>query len=428
MDRRSALKSTGAALLGLGLAGCRSAGRMSPETRPTLRLALPPVNASWDRIIRTTVGLRPHRPAGFNVGSEKLDDKTVLHNYGHGGAGHSLGWGTGLLAAELALAHPDRRAAVIGCGTVGLTAARQLQRRGFDVTIYTKSVPPDTTSNMALAAFTPTSGLISTAASPTFVSQFRSAVEVAYRQLQLLADRDYGVSWIDGFNTTDTATPGGRDTNPNAGGAGTNFRGSDMGALIPPGIDENVGRIVFGPGEHPFPSRYAIWHRRLRIEPSIYLDALVRDFLMFNGRIVIRAFDTPRDLMALDERVIVNCTGLGARTLFSDDTMFPVKGQLTVLIPQPEVTYACRTMPRRDGIALGTTQERGVATMEPNPEAERRIVYACIKFYSAMQPALRQAQARPERSRGATARGATWARLDLPRDVPPVESFFGLES
>src|SRR5688500_1402047 len=143
MDRRSALKSTGAALLGFGLAGCRSAGRMSFATRPTLRLALPPVIASWDRIIRTTVGLRPHRPAGFNVSAETLDQKTVIHNYGHGGAGHSLGWGTGLLAAELALAHPDRRAAVLGCGTVGLTAALQLQRRGFDVTVYQKSVPRD---------------------------------------------------------------------------------------------------------------------------------------------------------------------------------------------------------------------------------------------------------------------------------------------
>jgi D-amino-acid oxidase len=393
---------------------------MSPATRPARRLALPPVVASWDRIIRTTVGLRPHRPAGFNVSAAKLDDKTVIHNYGHGGAGHSLGWGCGLLAAELALEQPARRAAVIGCGTVGLTAARQLQRRGFDVTIYAKAVPPDTTSNMALAAFTPTSGLISVETTAAFDLQFRRAIDVSYRQLQLLAGRDYGVSWIDGFNTTDSPSAVGRDNNPNAPaeGAGTNFRGSDMSALIPSGIDENIGRVVLGPGEHPFPSRYAIWHRRMRIEPSIYLDALVRDVLMFNGRIVIRMFDTPRDLMALDERVIVNCTGLGARTLFGDDSMFPVKGQLTVLIPQPEVTYSCRTMPRRDGIALGTTQERGVDTLEPNRDAERRIVDACIKFYSAMRPTPRQAQGR----------GAALARLDLPRDVPPVESFFGLES
>jgi glycine/D-amino acid oxidase-like deaminating enzyme len=399
-------------------------------------VSLPPVLATWDRIIRTTVGLRPHRPAGFNISAEKLDDKTVVHNYGHGGAGHSLGWGCGLLAAELALesgapdarssarwdgAQPSRRAAVIGCGTVGLTTARQLQRRGFDVTIYAKAVPPDTTSNMALAAFTPTSGLISAETTPSFDGQFRRAIDVSYRQLQLLAGRDYGVSWIDGFNTTDSPTAAGRDTNPNAGGAGANFRGSDMSALIPSGIDENIGRVVLGPGQHPFPSRYAIWHRRMRIEPSIYLDALVRDFLMSGGRLVIRAFDTPRDLMTLDETLIVNCTGLGARTLFGDDTMFPVKGQLTVLIPQPEVTYSCRAMPRRDGIALGTTQERNVATLEPNLEAQQRIVDAVIKFYGAMRP-LDFARGTP------VIRSATPDVLDLPRDVPPVESFFGEES
>jgi glycine/D-amino acid oxidase-like deaminating enzyme len=423
MNRRSALKSCGAALLGLGLGGCRSLGSSTARTtQPAIRLSLPPVLASWDRIIRTTVGLRPHRPAGFNISAEKLDDKIVIHNYGHGGAGHSLGWGCGLLAAELALEsggeQPARRAAVIGCGTVGLTTARQLQRRGFRVTIYAKAVPPDTTSNMALAAFTPTSGLISTETSPSFDLQFKRAIDVSYRQLQLLAGRDYGVSWIDGFNTTDSPSAAGRDTNPNAGGAGANFRGADMSALIPTGIDENIGRVVLGPGQHPFPSRYAIWHRRIRIEPSIYLDALVRDFLMFGGRLVIRAFETPRDLMMLDEPLIVNCTGLGARTLFADETMFPVKGQLTVLIPQPEVTYSCRAMPRSDGIALGTTQERNVATLEPNPDAQQRIVDAVIKFYSAMRPALQQAQGRPEPS----------SRIDLPRDIPPVESFFGLDS
>lgn len=427
IGRRGVLKSGAAALLGLGLADCRSAGRANVRSaRPAPRLALPPVLASWDRIIRTTVGLRPHRPAGFNVGAAKLDDKTVIHNYGHGGAGHSLGWGTGLLASELALEQPQRRAAVIGCGTVGLTAARQLQRRGFTVTIYATSVPPDTTSNMALAAFTPTSGLISTAITPAFERQFRRAIDVSYRQLQLLAGRDYGVSWIDGFNTTDSPIAAGvqpsplgprvgdpgRDTTPDAGGAGANFRGTDMSALIPSGIDENIGRVVLGPGQHPFPSRYAIWHRRMRIEPSIYLDALVRDFLMVGGRVVIRAFETPRDLMALDESLIVNCTGLGARTLFGDETMFPVKGQLTVLVPQPEVTYACRAMPRSDGIALGTTQERNVATLEPNLDAQQRIVDACIKFYSAM------------RSTAPVSR----ARVDLPRDIPPVESFFGVES
>ena len=65
---------------------------------------------------------------------------------------------------------------------------------------------------------------------------------------------------------------------------------------------------------------------------------------------------------------------LGARELFGDRELMPIKGQLTVLLPQPEVDYAMVGMglymfPRRDGIVLGGTFERGVETMEPNPEA-----------------------------------------------------------
>jgi glycine/D-amino acid oxidase-like deaminating enzyme len=247
MDRRTALRTGGMALVGLGIGGCASSRSARRGSAGQVRLDLPPVHASWDRIIRTTVGLRPHRPAGFNVSAEKLGEKTVVHNYGHGGAGHSLGWGTGLLAAELALLHPDRRAAVIGCGTVGLTAARQLQRCGFDVTIYTKAVPPDTTSNMALAAFTPTSGLISVETTPTWVAQFQRAVATSYQQLQLLAGRDYGISWIDSFNTTDS--PGAADSNRNVPPdvAATNFRGSDMRTLMPANVEDSAGRVVLGP-------------------------------------------------------------------------------------------------------------------------------------------------------------------------------------
>jgi hypothetical protein len=33
------------------------------------------------------------------VKPEQCDDKTIIQNYGHGGTGHSLGWGNGLIAA-----------------------------------------------------------------------------------------------------------------------------------------------------------------------------------------------------------------------------------------------------------------------------------------------------------------------------------------
>ena len=383
MDRRSLLKTGGLGLLGLGLGGC--AVRSSPAGSTRAPVRVPPVRASWDRVIRTTVGLRPYRPSGFLVAAERLDDKTVVHNYGHGGAGMSLSWGTGQLAADLAAEHPERRAAVIGCGVVGLTSARQLQRRGFDVSIYAMSLPPHTTSNMSLAGWTPTSGLVTGRGTPEWEAQFRRAAEIAYQQLQLLVGRGYGISWMNTYSLRDE---------PPEQPAG---EGRAQQSLLPPHL--RPGSVLLGPGEHPFPTRYATERPTLRIEPSVYLDALVRDVQRFGSRIVVRQFDTRRDLMTLDEPIIVNCTGLGARSLFGDEQLVPVKGQLTHLVPQPEIEYGTfgglpdsedrdfgvHMYPRTDGIALGGTSEEGVWSLEPNEEARQQIVAAHIALFAAMR-------------------------------------------
>ncbi len=386
MDRRTAIKTGGMALLGLGVGGCAS--RTAPAAQPMRPpLVLPLVQASWDRVIRTTVGLRPHRPSGFRLGVEKLDDRTVVHNYGHGGAGMSLSWGTGSMAADMALKHLGRRAAVIGCGAVGLTAARQLQRRGFDVTIYATSVPPNTTSNMSLAGFTPTSGLLGPGGrrTPAWTEQFQRAAEISYRQLQLMAGQRYGVSWITQYSWRDTPP------DPSEGGPGED-------AMLP--LHLRTGQEVLGPGEHPFPGQYATRSPWMRIEPSIYLDALVRDFLLFGGRITIRTFETRGDLMSLGESLIVNCSGLGSRDLFDDDSMTPVKGQLTLLTPQPEIDYGTfggvrqegsgsgmgiHMNPRSDGIALGGTSERGESDLTPNEDARQRVVDDHIELFEWMR-------------------------------------------
>ena len=398
MDRRTLLKSGSMAALGLGFGGC--AVRTSQPAIVTRRLTRPPIvlapiRASWDRVIRTTVGLRPHRPSGFVVKAEKFDAKTVVHNYGHGGAGISLSWGTGALAADLALEQSDRRAAVLGSGAVGLAAARQLQRRGFEVTIYAMAVPPETTSNMAYATFSPTSRLVSGPRTAAWEAQFDSAVEIAYRQLQLLVGPRYGISWLDSYSTME-ALPSTEsaeervadgvvdDPEDRDGDARLDVVSDTYSAELPTYLRSD--REILYPGEHPFQTPYASRRSSMRIEPSIYLDALVGEFHLLGGRIVIRQFDTPRDLMSVSESVIVNCTGLGSRDLFSDEELIPVKGQLTFLVPQPEINYEFNCMPRSDGIALGSTGEWGVWTLEPNEEARQRIVERAIERFSGMRP------------------------------------------
>ena len=420
MRRRDFLRTTGLAAVGGWSSGCaaRKTGAVTPPLPPApsaatarsqLNLAVPRI--SWERVIRTTVGLRPHRDSGFVLKPEKFDEKTVIHDYGFGGAGMSLAWGCGALAAGMALEHTERRAAVLGCGSPGLTAARQLQRRGFEVTIYAMAVPPDTTSNMSVAGFTPTTALVATERrTPAWDAQFRQAAEISYRQLQLLVGAPgYGVYWIDSYNATDDP-----NTQP-GGGAGDD--------LLPEHLRPNRQRDVLGPGEHPFPTKYAIRSTALAIEPSLYLDALMRDFMLFGGRIVIRKFDTPRDLMSLSESVIVNCTGLGSKTLFNDDELTPIKGQLTVCIPQQEVNYRvsgrlpgsqvqASITPRRDGLVVGNMMDRGNWSLEPNAEVRQRNVDAAIQFFTAMR-----APSGPVRTGGAAA-----------RVIPSLESFYGMES
>ena len=61
----------------VGLRYCARASRTGAGTAPAIarrRVAnLPVVEASWDRVIRTTVGLRPHRDSGNVLRADKLD-------------------------------------------------------------------------------------------------------------------------------------------------------------------------------------------------------------------------------------------------------------------------------------------------------------------------------------------------------------------
>ncbi len=376
MKRRDFLRASGVVTAGFAVGGCAPVfGRTNPS--PRRRVSLAPVNVSRDRIIRTTVGLRPHRDSGFVVRADKLDEKLLIHNYGHGGAGYSLSWGTAFLATECALAGTERRAAVIGCGISGLTTARQLQRHGFDVTIYAMALPPDTTSNMAWAAFTPVSGLIANdRRTPEWDDQFRRAVVIAYREHQLLVGSGHGVSWIDEYSPI----------NSNASNSGRVIGAGEITG--PPLIPDSVGmgRTMLGPGEHPFATTYASVLPVLRFEPSIYLEALMRDVIAFGGRIVVRKFDTPRDLAALPEPTVVNCTGLGSATLFGDQELVPVKGQLVVLVPQAEVNYtAAGMMPRGDGIVLGHVNQRGNASLDVDEAARDRVLNNAIAFFATMK-------------------------------------------
>jgi len=361
------------------LAGC--ATRRNPvaagpgRVSPTVRLAR--VKVSADRVIRTIAGLRPYRPSGFVVRAEKLDAKTVIHNYGHGGAGITLSWGTSQLAVEEGAKTGERECAVIGCGVMGLSTARLLQQRGYNPVIYTKAMPPSTTSNVAGGLWEPVSVFDHTRVTPEFRKQFVEAAQFAFRRYQSLAGDWYGVRWLSLYSlSSDAAHQAPPPESPN----------SEVGRLYPESRQ-------LAPTEHPFDIPFVHRRQTMLIEPAIYLSQLLRDFHISGGRLVVQEFAAARDLMALRENLIFNCTGLGARTLFNDSELTPVKGQLVFLLPQPEVDYCIvgpsgnYMFPRHDGILLGGSRESGVENTENDAATTDMILRENAAVFAGMRGA-----------------------------------------
>ena len=99
--------------------------------------------------------------------------------------------------------------------------------------------------------------------------------------------------------------------------------------------------------------------------------------------------------------MIINCTGLGAKEIFKDPELMPLKGQLVVLIPQPEVQYGTNgigrqlpadsgfvhMMPRSDGIILGGTSIRDDWSLDVEEDERKRVVDLHTELFNSMRSA-----------------------------------------
>jgi len=337
---------------------------------------LVPVHVTSDRVLRTVVGLRPFRPSGFVVRPEKLDDTLVIHNYGHGGAGVSLSWGTAQLAIQLGCPGYAGSVAVLGCGAVGLATARLLQEAGFKVTIYTKALAPETTSNVAGGAWTPFLVADPEKVDEQFNQRLLTAAKFSYDRYANMAGGSVGVRWMPSYaiakNGFDESSPAGTESI---------FRG------MRPEFRELTA------SEHPFATDCAVREfNTMLIEPPRYLQAMMDAFREASGQLVLGPITDRAAIVRLPEKLVFNCTGLGAKELFQDDELVPARGQLTFLRPQPEVQYAVShdelyMLPRTDGIALGGTYELGISSLAPDTNKMHKILARHKAFFDSYRHA-----------------------------------------
>ncbi len=355
-DRRAFTSGTAALLSGCATVGTRTFGSCTP---------LAPVDADPGRLIRAVAGLRPYRKQGFVVRREQVREKALVHNYGHGGSGITLSWGSSNHATELGLQGHGGPVAVLGSGVMGLSTARLVQDAGFPVTIYTAALPPDTTSNIAGGQFHPAYAFKESAVTPAFMAQFTRALDYSWRRFQIMVGDDYGVRWLPTYVETDSPV-------------------AQLLETFPP-IDRMLTRA-----EHPFPWSGTLRYDTLYVETGRYLRQMIKDVQIAGGKIEIRSFATAADIAALPESLVFNCTGLGSRQLFGDEDLRPARGQLAILEPQPEVQYAFTggpgyMFPRADGIILGGTFELDEWDTTADPATIQRIIAEHKRFFSSFR-------------------------------------------
>ncbi|MEJ1961077.1 MAG: FAD-dependent oxidoreductase [Gammaproteobacteria bacterium] len=346
-----------------------------PAPSPAYIGPLPLVRAQPDRIIAITVCTRPFRAQGPRIEAERLGRKTIVHNYGHGGTGWSLSWGSSTLALRHVLATREREIAVIGCGALGLTSALLAQRAGLKVRIYAKERPPDVRSTFATGNWSPNSRFCTQeSATPEVAARWEEMARISFRSYQfMLGLPGDPIEWRDGYSVP--------DDREEAGSAPEQASEPEYPDLERRIRDLGPRRQILEEGTHPFPTPVVARYSNLIFNISAYTHLLISDFLAAGGIIETREFEKPGDIAKLREKTVVNCTGYGARALFGDESVTPVRGQIVRLIPQPEVTYGLTyrdlyMLPRRDALILQTQAagDFGSADITPDRAAAERTV------------------------------------------------------
>ena len=229
---------------------------------------------------------------------------------------------------------------VLGCGVIGLTTALKLQEEGHRVQVKTWKMPPDTTSDKAAAFW-----------SPYRIAEDERThawITETYAVLEGLSQvRGSGVSMVplrkylrDGADQSDLwwlrSVPGGR-------------------------------YIALGPREVP-PGFASGWALEVPLmETPLYLPYLMRRLAL-----PVQSGHKVTDL-ASEEGIVINCTGLGSRTLCADSSLVPVRGQIAVTKAQPtgaiyvDADTPTYVVPRADGCIIGGTYERDQWEEVPDP-------------------------------------------------------------
>jgi D-amino-acid oxidase len=256
---------------------------------------------------------------------------------------------------------PAHEVLVIGGGVAGLSAAAVLLEAGYSVQVAARELGEHTTSAVAAAFWYPYR------AYPE--DQVTRLAAVSLRRFAgLMDDASTGVLRRDALEIYPAPVAA-----PAWSSAADGFAVAEP-ELLPPG--------------YGFGYRF----RTAVVETPIYLEWLQRRVVALGGRVERRTITSLDAALAECPRVI-NCAGLGARTLTDDPKLRPVRGQV-VRVENPGlervwidehsghgITYI---VPRSRDVVLGGTSEDDQEDRTPDPRHTREIFHRCV----ALEPRL----------------------------------------
>lgn len=240
---------------------------------------------------------------------------------------------------------------VVGAGVSGLSCAAALQAAGHPVAVWSAATSPGLTSDVAAAFWYPYR-----ADPPERVLGWSAA---SYRHFAGLVGDDAGVTMREVTELVRSA--------PQA----PPFWGAAVAGLRPLGAAEIPAGFAGGwRFEAPVVDtrRYMPW-LRARLESA-------------GARITLRSIASLDEAIAAAD-VVVNCTGLGARSLCADDGVFPIRGQLVhvrdpglarVVLDEDDPRGITYVVPRGDDCVLGGTADPGDDDLRARDDASAAIL------------------------------------------------------
>ncbi len=281
------------------------------------RREINPPQLNTDHLGQRVIGYRPMRQGTPAMSVLSIDEKLIVNNYGHGGSGWTLGPGAakyviGLMQqkADAKKINKQTQIAVVGAGTIGLFTALELINQGYtNITIYADQFA-NLTSHKAGGLLAPVSMDNDPKLQKT-IDAIGIEAYAFYKDIALKKNKQI-----------------------------------PSGAMIVPayfsnredsGLEPYVGKVMQPAKDVIVDFKNGTTHQMIVYDDGVFMDT---ESLMSSLTEVLKKSKVKfvkqkiNKFSELQQSLVFNCTGLGAKQLSNDDKMISVQGHLIMLKAQ----------------------------------------------------------------------------------------------